>query len=131
MGKNVMPRVAALLDVPRSRKIIAGRRECRHLPRPIYAGNAIQTVQSSDAKKVLTVRAASFDRRRPTAARRRSSRAGRRDAGLSSFVGEELSPRADRPELTSARDHHLRRPRPRLRGELHQGPRSLAREHGL
>ena len=70
--------------------------------RPIYAGNAIQTVKSKDAKKVITVRTSTF-----AAAGRRRQRRGREppqpaDPGLSSFVGEEVA-KSDRPELTSAK----------------------------
>jgi electron transfer flavoprotein alpha subunit len=102
MGKNVMPRVAALLDVMQVSdilKVVAPDT----FERPIYAGNAIQTVKSSDAKKVVTVRTAAFQ-----AAGRSSGAAPIENAGaaedpaLSSFVGEELS-KSDRPELTSAR----------------------------
>jgi electron transfer flavoprotein alpha subunit len=102
MGKNVMPRVAALLDVMQVSdilKVVAPDT----FERPIYAGNAIQTVKSSDAKKVITVRTAAFQ-----AAGRSSGAAPIENAGaaedpaLSSFVGEELS-KSDRPELTSAR----------------------------
>jgi electron transfer flavoprotein alpha subunit len=102
MGKNVMPRVAALLDVMQVSdilKVVAPDT----FERPIYAGNAIQTVKSTDAKKVITVRTAAFQ-----AAGRSSGAAPIENAGaaedpaLSSFVGEELS-KSDRPELTSAR----------------------------
>jgi len=100
-GKNVMPRVAALLDVMQVSevtKVVAPDT----FERPIYAGNAIQTVRATDAKKVLTVRTASF----PPAAEGGSAPielvAVAADPGVSSFVGEELS-KSDRPELTSAK----------------------------
>ncbi len=101
-GKNIMPRVAALLDVMQISdvtKVVAADT----FERPIYAGNAIQTVRSRDAKKVITVRTAAFQATGsgsglapvepvPAAA----------DPGISGFVGEELS-KSERPELTSAR----------------------------
>ena len=103
-GKNVMPRVAALLDV-QPISDISGIIDADTFVRPIYAGNALATVRSSDARKVLTVRAASFD---PVAAEGGAApiedvtapdAAG--DA-LSRFVSTELS-RSERPELTAAR----------------------------
>jgi electron transfer flavoprotein alpha subunit len=101
-GKNVMPRVAALLDV-QPISDIAGVESADTFIRPIYAGNALATVQSSDAKKVITVRAASFD---PVAAEGGS--ASVEDApsaetpSSSKFVSAELS-KSERPELTAAR----------------------------
>lgn len=101
-GKNVMPRAAALLD---SQPIsdIAGVEDADTFIRPIYAGNALATVKSSDAKKVITVRAASFD---PVAAEGGSAAIEAApavaDGGLSSFVSSELS-KSERPELTAAR----------------------------
>ncbi|MBJ3777751.1 electron transfer flavoprotein subunit alpha/FixB family protein [Acuticoccus mangrovi] len=100
-GKNVMPRVAALLDVMQVSDVMAveGPDTFR---RPIYAGNAIQTVRSTDPKKVLTVRTASF----PAAGEGGSAEIKPVDAaadpGLSSFVGEEVAA-SDRPELGAAR----------------------------
>ena len=99
-GKNILPRVAALLDVMQVSDITAVV-DAETFERPIYAGNAIQTVKSSDAKKVITVRTASF-----TAADESGS-ASIEDAAatasdLSSFVGAELS-KSDRPELASAK----------------------------
>jgi electron transfer flavoprotein alpha subunit len=100
-GKNVMPRVAALLDVMQVSDVVKVLAPDT-FERPIYAGNAIQTVRSRDAKKVVTVRTASF----PAAAEGGSAPIEpvnpASDPGISSFVGEELS-RTDRPELTSAK----------------------------
>ena len=100
-GKNFMPRVAALLDVAQISDIIGVESEDTFV-RPIYAGNAIATVKSSDAKKVITVRGTSFD---GVAAEGGSAAVENidiaKDAGISSFVGEELA-KSDRPELTSA-----------------------------
>ena len=101
-GKSVMPRVAALLDVAQVSDISFIESPDTFV-RPIYAGNALATVQSSDAIKILTVRATAFD---PAPAAGGSAPieavAGASDAGLSRFVGQELS-RSERPELTSAR----------------------------
>ena len=101
-GKNVAPRVAALLDVMQVSDIIAVEGE-RTFKRPIYAGNAIATVESSDPKLVITVRGTSFDK----AATEGGSApidevSGAGDAGLSSFVGCETQ-ESERPELTSAK----------------------------
>ncbi len=100
-GKNVMPRVAALLDVMQISDIIAVE-SADTFKRPIYAGNAIQTVQSTDAKKVITVRTAGFQAAPEggSASIENGSAAG--DPGLSSFVENRLS-ESDRPELTSAK----------------------------
>jgi electron transfer flavoprotein alpha subunit len=101
-GKNVMPRVAALLDVMQLSditKVVAPDT----FERPIYAGNAIQTVKSTDAKKVITVRTSTFQATgEGSATAPVEAVAAPADPGLSSFVGEELS-KSDRPELTSAR----------------------------
>jgi electron transfer flavoprotein alpha subunit len=100
-GKNVMPRVAALLDVMQISdvtKVIAPDT----FERPIYAGNAIQTVKSTDAKKVITVRTSTFQAAGEGGSGTVESAAAAADPGLSSFVGEELS-KSDRPELTSAK----------------------------
>ncbi len=103
-AKNVMPRVAALLDVMQISditKVIAPDT----FERPIYAGNAIQTVKSSDPKKIVTVRTSTFQ---ATGQRTDAGSApvenvnAADDPALSSFVGEELS-KSDRPELTSAK----------------------------
>jgi electron transfer flavoprotein alpha subunit len=101
-GKNIAPRVAALLDVMQISEILSVESEDT-FTRPTYAGNAIATVQSTDAKKVITVRATGFEK----AAREGGSGAveavsGAGDAGLSSFVGAEIS-KSERPELTSAK----------------------------
>ncbi|SIQ64820.1 electron transfer flavoprotein alpha subunit apoprotein [Rhizobium sp. RU35A] len=100
-AKNVMPRVAALLDVMQVSEIIEVVSADTYR-RPIYAGNAIQTVQSTDAKKVITVRTAAFQGAGEggSAAVETVSAAG--NAGLSSFVEDALSS-SDRPELTSAK----------------------------
>lgn len=100
-GKNFLPRVAALLDVAQISDVIEVK-DADTFIRPIYAGNAIATVRSADAVKVLTVRAASF----------RAAETGNNatveavdiayDAGVSSFVAEELT-KSERPELTAAR----------------------------
>lgn len=100
-GKNVMPRVAALLDVMQVSditKVVAPDT----FERPIYAGNAIQTVRSSDSKKVITVRTSTFQAAGEGGSAPIEDVSAAEDPGLSSFVGEELS-KSDRPELTSAR----------------------------
>src|SRR5690554_4960626 len=101
-GKNYLPRVAALLDVDQISEIIAVE-SADTFKRPIYAGNAIATVQSSAAIKVITVRGTGFD---PVAAEGGSAAieavSGPADAGKSAFVGEELA-KSDRPELTAAK----------------------------
>ncbi len=101
-GKNIMPRVAALLDVMQISEVtkVIGPDT---FERPIYAGNAIQTVRSQDAKKVLTVRTAAFQATgEGGAAAPVESVAAAADPGISGFVGEELS-KSERPELTSAK----------------------------
>ena len=100
-GKNVMPRVAALLDVAQISDITAVI-DADTFERPIYAGNVIATVKSSDAKKVITVRTTAFDAV-PAEGGSASVQAvdGTHDAGVSSFIGEEVAV-SDRPELTSA-----------------------------
>ena len=101
-GKNMLPRAAALLDVQPISDIIAVESPDT-FKRPIYAGNVIATVQSSDAIKVISVRTTAFD----AVAAEGGSGAVESvdivdDAGLSSFVGEELA-ESDRPELTAAK----------------------------
>jgi electron transfer flavoprotein alpha subunit len=101
-GKNVAPRVAAKLDVGQISDVIKVN-SADTFERPIYAGNAIATVQSSDATKVLTVRTTGFD----AAAANGGSAAvetlsGVADSGLSTFMGSEIA-KNDRPELTAAK----------------------------
>jgi electron transfer flavoprotein alpha subunit len=101
-GKNILPRVAAALDVDQISEIVSVE-SADTFKRPIYAGNAIATVQSNAAVKVITVRATGFD----AAAAEGGSAAvetvgAAHDSGLSSFVGEELA-KSDRPELTAAK----------------------------
>ncbi len=101
-GKNIAPRVAALLDVMQISEVLSVESEDT-FTRPIYAGNAIATVQSSDAKKVLTIRGTAFDK----AASEGGSGTieavvSTGDKGLSTFAGSEIAANA-RPELTSAK----------------------------
>jgi electron transfer flavoprotein alpha subunit len=100
-GKNVMPRVAALLDVMQVSDIIKVVSPDT-FERPIYAGNAIQTVQATDAKKVITVRTAAFPAASDGGSAPIEPVAAAQDPGLSSFKGEEIA-KSDRPELASAR----------------------------
>ncbi len=100
-GKNVMPLVAALLDVMQISEITKVE-SADTFQRPIYAGNAIQTVQSSDKKKVITVRTSTFQAAGEGGSASVENAEGAGDPALSSFVGEELS-KSDRPELTAAR----------------------------
>ena len=100
-GKNIMPRVAALLDVMQISDIIKVVAPDT-FERPIYAGNAIQTVKSTDAKKVITVRTSTFQAAGQGGSAPIESATAASDPALSSFVGEELS-KSDRPELTSAK----------------------------
>ncbi len=100
-AKNVMPRVAALLDVMQLSeitKVISSDT----FERPIYAGNAIQTVQSTDAKKVITVRTAAFAATGTGGAATIEQATGTADPAVSTFKGEALQA-SDRPELTSAK----------------------------
>ncbi|MCG7393257.1 electron transfer flavoprotein subunit alpha/FixB family protein [Microvirga sp. ACRRW] len=100
-GKNIMPRVAALLDVMQVSditKVVSPDT----FERPIYAGNAIQTVQATDAKKVITVRTAAFPAAGEGGSAAVESVNAASDPQLSSFKGEEIA-KSDRPELTSAR----------------------------
>jgi electron transfer flavoprotein alpha subunit len=99
--KNVMPRVAALLDVMQVSEITKVVAPDTY-ERPIYAGNAIQTVKSKDAKKVITVRTSTFAAAAAGGSAPVESVAAAADPGLSSFVGEEVA-KSDRPELTSAK----------------------------
>ena len=101
-GKNFLPRVAAQLDVDQISEIIAVE-SADTFKRPIYAGNAIATVQSSAAIKVITVRATGFDAVNATGGSAAVEQiSGTGDAGKSAFVGEELA-KSDRPELTAAK----------------------------
>jgi len=101
-GKNIMPRVAALLDVMQISditKVVAADT----FERPVYAGNAVQTVRSTEQKRVLTVRTAAFQATGAgSGAAPIEPAAAAADPGLSGFVGEELS-KSERPELTSAK----------------------------
>jgi electron transfer flavoprotein alpha subunit len=100
-SKNVLPRVAALLDVMQISditKVISPDT----FERPIYAGNAIQTVQATDAKLIITVRTASFQATGAGGSAPIEPVAAASDPGLSSFQGEALA-KSDRPELTSAK----------------------------
>ena len=101
-GKNIAPRVAALLDVMQLSDILSVESEDT-FTRPTYAGNAIATVKTKDAKKVITVRGTAFDKAEATGgsgAVEAVSSTG--DKGLSSFVGAEIA-KLERPELTSAK----------------------------
>ncbi|MDK1388490.1 Electron transfer flavoprotein subunit alpha [Ensifer psoraleae] len=101
VGKNVMPRVAALLDVSQVSEIIEVV-SSDTFKRPIYAGNAIQTVQTTEAKKVITVRTASFAAAPEGGSAPIETVAAAANPGLSSHVSDALSS-SDRPELTSAK----------------------------
>jgi len=100
-GKNVMPRVAALLDVAQISDILEVHGTDTFV-RPIYAGNALATVKSSDAKKVITVRTTAFKAAGTGGTAAISDISAASDPGLSSFVGSELQ-KSERPELTSAK----------------------------
>ncbi|ANK93380.1 MULTISPECIES: electron transfer flavoprotein subunit alpha/FixB family protein [Rhizobium] len=101
VGKTVLPRVAALLDVAQISEIIEVVSPDT-FKRPIYAGNAIQTVQASDAKKVITVRTASFASAAEGGSATVEAIPAVSDPGLSRFVSDALSA-SERPELTSAK----------------------------
>jgi electron transfer flavoprotein alpha subunit len=101
IGKNIMPRVAALLDVMQVSdvtKVIAADT----FERPIYAGNAVQTVQTTDAKKVITVRTAAFQAAGTGGTATVETAPAAEDPGLTTFKGEEIV-HLDRPELTAAK----------------------------
>ena len=101
-GKNVMPRVAALLDVAQISDIIAVD-GADTFQRPIYAGNAIATVKSSDARKVITVRGTAFEAAAADGGSASIEAVAAGDnPGISAYVGSELS-KSERPELTSAK----------------------------
>ncbi|MEM7568435.1 MAG: FAD-binding protein [Pseudomonadota bacterium] len=100
-GKNVLPRVAAKLDVPQISDITAVV-DANTFERPIYAGNAIATVQTDAAKKVITVRTTGFEKADAEGGSAAvEAVGGGADSGKSSFIGQELS-KSDRPELTAA-----------------------------
>ncbi|API59345.1 electron transfer flavoprotein subunit alpha [Tardibacter chloracetimidivorans] len=101
-GKNIAPRVAALLDVAQISDILSVEGP-DSFTRPIYAGNAIATVKTSDAKKVITVRGTAFEKASATGGSATvEAVSGAGDAGLSSFAGAEIA-KSERPELTSAK----------------------------
>ena len=101
-GKNIAPRVAALLDVMQVSDILSVEGP-KTFTRPTYAGNAIATVESGDAKLVITVRGTAFAKAETSGGSGNvEAVAGAGDAGLSSFVGAELA-KSERPELTSAK----------------------------
>ncbi len=102
-GKNIAPRVAALLDVMQISDILSVEDGGKTFTRPIYAGNAIATVTSSDPKLVITVRGTAFDKAETTGGSGTvEAVASTGDAGLSSFVSSEIA-KSERPELTSAK----------------------------
>ena len=100
-GKNVMPRVAALIDVMQVSEIVKVIAPDT-FERLIYAGNAVQTVRAKDKTKVITVRTSTFQATGEGGSAAIEAAAAAADPGISSFVGEELS-KSERPELTSAR----------------------------
>ncbi|XUY29057.1 electron transfer flavoprotein subunit alpha/FixB family protein [Agrobacterium sp. rho-8.1] len=100
-AKNVLPRVAALLDVAQVSEIIEVI-SADTFKRPIYAGNAIQTVQASDAKKVITVRTSTFAPAEAGGSASVEAVSAAENPGVSSFVSDALAS-SDRPELTSAK----------------------------
>ena len=100
-GKNFMPRVAALLDVPQISEII-NVIDSNTFERPIYAGNAIQTVKSLSAKKIITVRAPSFQAAEDQDPATIENIQNFEDKNLSEYISEELT-KSDRPELTAAK----------------------------
>ncbi|MEF9930381.1 MAG: FAD-binding protein, partial [Massilia sp.] len=100
-GKNILPRVAAKLDVAQISEITKVDSPDT-FERPIYAGNAIATVQSGDSVKVITVRGTAFDSAAAGGSAAIEAIAAVADAGTSSFVGRELA-KSDRPELTAAK----------------------------
>ncbi|MGO8019798.1 electron transfer flavoprotein subunit alpha/FixB family protein [Rhizobium leguminosarum] len=101
VGKNVMPRVAALLDVAQVSEIIEVLAPDT-FKRPIYAGNAIQTIQTTDAKRVITVRAAAFESTSTGGSASVANLVASANPELSSFVSDSLSS-SDQPELSSAK----------------------------
>ncbi len=99
-AKNVMPRVAALLDVMVISDV-SGVVDTNTFERPIYAGNAVQTVKSSDAKKVVTIRTSTFDAAGTGGSATIETGSAAEDPGLSEWVEDKVAA-SDRPELTSA-----------------------------
>ncbi|WP_374643255.1 electron transfer flavoprotein subunit alpha/FixB family protein [Tabrizicola sp.] len=100
LSKSVLPRVAALLDVMVISEVLAVH-DAATFDRPIYAGNAIQTVKTSDAKKVLTIRTATFDAAGKGGSAPVEKVSASVDGSLSSWVEDKVAS-SDRPELTSA-----------------------------
>jgi electron transfer flavoprotein alpha subunit len=100
-GKNLMPRVAALLDVAQISEIVAVE-SADTFVRPIYAGNAFATVKSSDSIKVITVRATGFDAASGSGSAAIENIAAGADAGVSKVTGREMT-KSDRPELAAAK----------------------------
>ena len=100
-GKNILPRVAAKLDLPQISEIVSVESP-ETFRRPIYAGNAIETVEAKGFKKIITVRASAFGAAPLTGNAAIQTLAPATDPGLSLFVGENLS-RSERPELTAAK----------------------------
>jgi Electron transfer flavoprotein, alpha subunit len=125
-GKNVMPRVAALLDVMQISditKVVSPDT----FERPIYAGNAIQTVKSSDVKKVITVRTSTFQAAGTGGSASLENVAAAADPNLSSFRRRRIVEiRPARADL--GKNHHLRRSRNAKPGELHQVHRTGGRQ---
>lgn len=101
MGKNVTPRIAAKLDVMQISEIVAIEGQDT-FTRPIYAGNAIMTVKSSDAKKIVTVRGTAFDAAGTGGSAAIEVISGDMGAGKSEFISEEVT-KSDRPDLTAAK----------------------------
>ncbi len=101
-GKNILPRAAALLDVQQISEI-SGIVDADTFERPVYAGNAIATIKSKDAIKVITVRGTGFDAVKADGGSASVENiSGKGDAGSSKFVGQELT-KSERPELTAAK----------------------------
>lgn len=100
-GKNFMPRIAALLDCSQISDV-AAILDANTFERPIYAGNAIQTVSTSEAKKVLTIRTTAFKAAELTGSAAVEAITADDMPGLSEFIGEELT-KSDRPDLTAAK----------------------------
>ena len=126
-GKNIAPRVAALLDVMQISEIPSVEGE-DSFTRPIYAGNAIALVQSTDAKKVITVRGTAFEKAaRSGGAGAIEAVASTGDAGLASFVGAELS-KSERPRADLGQGHRLGRPRAGFLRKVPRHDRSARRQ---